>query len=176
MIVAAMLCAYAAVLVYASTGRLELGAKAWVILGASLLVPLVMVALAARRSFRLEGERLFVSGPFGLGGSFRDLSGAELELIEVRPLGVPSYRLTVSLADGQKRVVCTSVADRYPLLDALRRAMSPDAPPAALEALEALALRERSTQRDELLRLIAFACISIVGGAAWVFFGATLFG
>lgn len=176
-LVGVLLVAYAAVLVYLRTaGALALGPKGYVILGASMLTPVLMLGASARRTFRLDGDRLFVSGPFGIGGAARDVERAELDLVDVRVAGQPSHRLTWTYADGTTQVMSTYTADRYPLVEAMRRAMSPGASPTSVQAFAELARQEVAQRRRDLVRFTIVACVSIGAGAAWLAFGPSLFG
>ncbi len=157
-------------------GLLTFDLKQYVVLGASLLAPLLMLAQAARRTYRLEGDRFFVSGPFGIGGSSYDTSNASIGLTHTVVAHQPAYRLAWTFPDGTERVMVTWVANRHPLLEALRRAMLKDAPPTALDDLVERAAKENASQRTELLRFGAIACVSIATGAAWLLSGGRLFG
>ena len=176
-LVAGILCGYAALLLSIhAAGHLTLGLKGYIVLGASLIAPLLMLAQAARRTFRVRGDTLSISGPFGLGDTCFELSTVQASLTEVEVLMQPSYRLSLSLPDERTRVVCTWVADRYPLVEALRDVMAPDVTAAVLKHAATLADRERQAQRGELLRFVAVACVSLVGGAILLVWGAALFG
>ncbi|MCB9594120.1 MAG: hypothetical protein H6719_15405 [Sandaracinaceae bacterium] len=166
--VSGLLLVYAAALGYASASHaLELGPKGWIILVASLVVPSILVAQAAGRTVRLEGEELFVSGPFGLGGARFEGSRAELELTSVEVLSQSSWRLTLLVADGPRYVLGTWVADRHPLVDALRAALSPGASAAARAELARLAAAEHAEQRAAQRWLFVAALASLLA-IGWV--------
>jgi hypothetical protein len=170
----AVLCSLYALLLGSlfATGRLAVGDAhgiegVIVLAGMSITVPL-MLWMASQRTFRLEGDRLFVSGPFGAGGRTYVASDAKLRSMSTQVAGQPAYRLIWTLPGVGDRVMCTWVASRYPLVEALRVAMSPGATRAQIDALAELARTEMEARRNDFLSFVGAACVSIAASAWWL--------
>lgn len=181
-LIAFLMAVYSAVLLtIRSADLMTFGPKHYIVLGVSLLAPLGMLLQAGRRSHRVEGRRLFVSGLFGIGWASYDLAGAQVDLTHVFVVGQSSYRLGWTFPDGQERVMCTWVANRHPLLDVLRRWMT-DATPGANDELLELSRREGVRHVDDdaygrgplpsdafrMVEIPAHGVTIVVGNLAWV--------